>query len=299
MIKRDRRNGVTISGTMGDVDGDVVGRDKIELNLTLIENPETSETLRTALEFMQRASSLLEDASAKRRLYAPVGERSPTLSFWIREALDPLHGAMKSVHSIYLTTFGDVERLLDDNDPTSLNVALQLLSRRHLETRETRMELQAFRISIRELDGIPVEIQKYLDACETYFLHATVIAVSSPMRALLEQLSRLDVSALSDQQLKAMDPYEGSRLPTAARTSVCGVIHHLEENWPHVLSRYYSGRLQFLQRGELKNDVEGLLEQLSLLTREQRLGSIRRASTSNASEELGGIEAELDSLTSE
>jgi hypothetical protein len=73
-------------------------------------------------------------------------------SFWIKHALDPLHGAMSSVHEIYMKTFKEAEQLLDEKKSGSLNVAIELLSRRHSETRMTRENLQGMRTSIPNLD---------------------------------------------------------------------------------------------------------------------------------------------------
>ena len=164
-----RAAGSNVTGQIDFVSGDIVGRDKITFNLSLIEDERTAATLKASLDVIQHVSSLLNDVSLSTYFDGADVWTSTNTSFWLKDALDPLHAAMSAVHEIYMKTFRDVEALLDGADDASVNVALQILSRRHSETIITRDNLQGMRASIGTLSGIPDEIKSYLDFVSIIF----------------------------------------------------------------------------------------------------------------------------------
>jgi hypothetical protein len=163
---------------------------------------------------------------------------------------------MSTVHEIYIRTFEELECILDKRESAALNVALQLLMRRHKETSQTRENLQSLRTSVRDLNSVPDEIVSYLSVCESYFF-ASTIGLSTPMRSLLYKLSKVaDVSELTDGQIGQMST-EG-RLD-AAWCAVKGVQSHIEKEWPSIVGAYFRAKLVLLQRSKYLEEINGLL----------------------------------------
>ena len=134
-----------------------------------IEDPATSAALQSSLVVLQQAMSLIRELNFKKFDIETNSKRPIESSFWLDEALNPLHNAMSTVHEIYIRTFEELECILDKRESAALNVALQLLMRRHKETSQTRENLQGLRSSVRDLNSVPDEIVSYLRVCEFVF----------------------------------------------------------------------------------------------------------------------------------
>ena len=220
----------------------------------------------------------------------------PSPAFWINEVLDPLHGAMKGVHAIYTATFAAVRLRLDAEDPASLKSAIDLLSARHAESSGTRQDLHALRGSIEKLPGTPEEIKLYLKAIEKYFFEATMTAVRTPMRTLLEKLQNISKGAISESQIESVArELQKVDIGPAAEESVNVVLGHVEQMWPLVLSGYYDARLRVLRRAEHRDEVSDLLKRRKRLAR--NLAFVPDEDRLEAIVELKGIDASLEELT--
>jgi hypothetical protein len=77
-----------------------------------IENPQTVATLKLSFDLLQNIWPFVSQKLMDRA-------DEPDSSFWIKDVLNPLHAAMSSVHEIYMTTFQEVEKLLDKNNANS------------------------------------------------------------------------------------------------------------------------------------------------------------------------------------
>jgi hypothetical protein len=145
------------------------------------------------------------------------------------------------------------------------------------------------------LDGVPPEIKTYLWNCGSYFETATVIAVSTPMRSLLQRLSEFERRSVTQAQMKEMEPW--AETPQSA---VKGVIEHLEEAWPSVVRSYYSAKLQILRRTDVAERVRELLESKFVLTKLRNYSDRRRAIEPPDNEsiaKLKEIDTEIQTLT--
>ena len=60
---KGQSGGVSVAGRIGSIIGDIVGRDNITLNLSLIEDTHTAATLKASLDLIQHVSSLLNDVT--------------------------------------------------------------------------------------------------------------------------------------------------------------------------------------------------------------------------------------------
>ena len=205
--------------------------------------------LSSSLKLLRNASSLVQELIQKAKADPLAAEL-----FWVKEALDPLHSAMSSVHEIYLRAFYDLRRILDDDPQGSLTEALEYLSKCHLETQTTRESLQGMRRSLRLLVGVPVEIGGYLLSCEAYFSNVTGQAVSTPLRSLLEGLSRID------KRLDQHDRFATDSRAEEARGAVYLVADHVEKAWPNVVTAYYASRLRLLYQTDREQRVLELVE---------------------------------------
>jgi hypothetical protein len=284
--------GVTISGEVRDILGDIVGNNKYAFYLNGSQE-DAERVMKSVLEIVHETSARLEAAWKKTN---KVAREVPSASFWINEVLDPLHSAMEAVHAIYIATFVAVKAKLDADEPASLNSAIDLLSARHFDSRLTRQNLHALRGSIDKLLGRPEEIETYLSACEKYFFEATLTAVRTPMRALLEQLEDINKKGMSEAELETAARKNGMDLKPTAHESVNVVLGHIEQMWPRVLSSYYDGRLGFLRRAEHRDEVAALLKRRKRLAR--NLTFVPDQERLEAISELEEIDASLEELTS-
>lgn len=272
----DRQSGgINIDGAVHAVQRDMIGRDKIEINFA--PAPGMAAQLDAALALIGNASNLISDLSHDLMASRKATQATEQSSFWLREALEPLHAAMSTVHEIYVASFRRVETILRDDEPSTLPDALDFLSKRHLETRAVRESLQAMRISISGFGEAPDEIRHYLSACERYFSRATGTAVSSPMRGLLEQISTLAIAERKNRDtLEASFPSYGGQIDWAAKSSVGGVLISIEEDWPQLLGLYYTGRLRLLQRLQNQEEVSRLIHRATIfksgIAYSQRIG---------------------------
>jgi hypothetical protein len=185
-----------------------------------------------------------------------------------------------------MKTFKEVESLLSRNETGALNVAIEFLSRMYSETRMTRDNLQGMRLSMPTLGGVPKEIQMYLYVCEDYFIAASLNALSTPMRSLLQRLSEFERRSLTEAQMREMQPGAG-----APQYVVQRLIYLLENEWPSVVKQYYSARLQLLRQTDVAEKVDRLLGRKFLLMRMYKSNPTLLASG------LKDIDTEIQTLT--
>jgi len=179
--------------------------------------------------------------------------RNRETTFWANEILEPLHGAMKDVHKIYIDAFKAADQMIGDGE-SDVSAAVVFLSDKREETGFIRKQLYAFMNSITDEmdnDEMPKPLSVFITTCALYFGQyemGMVKNMDTPFRSLLNMIRDLDKGyTINRKQMEDVCSALQRDVRAEAKSSITGMRNYLEDRWFYIESAYHSARLHLMR----------------------------------------------------
>jgi hypothetical protein len=306
-VNENQIGGVNVSGQIEKA-CDIVGRDKV-INVTLIEDDEKYQIIKSAIELIRSTNEVLRDKLATSTDGA-MGKNAKSVNFWLKEVIEPLHLAMTNIDDIYMSTFYRAEEMLMKEgyhfikeDNSGFDSVLEYMTRRHRETKIVRSNLLGMRRSIESIGNKPAGVDAYVAECENYFEQGNTIGFSTPMRGLLDRLEQIKQTSCGSK-FRVINEMYGD-VNQEALASIRFATMKLVEAWPNVAYSYHTCRLTLLGQLSIADDVGRLLFTESDLRKQRHIYSVRgnlnddkyKDKRSEVAERLEKVRSDLQELT--